>query len=161
MNETKSFLTPAGDVIPTQTPLIKKRAIENIAMTLKGLGAKFLIIMPGGERLGDIVEAAPAKPVEEPQKKHKKSPPVLGRGVATSIVAPQMDHLQPGEMASIPLLPSGARATQSVISSRASALWGPGSATTLITDGCVEILRHVFPQPRSNGKDHDEVRPPV
>lgn len=161
MSGTMSFLTPSGEAIPTQTPLIIKRTIENAAMTLKGLGARFLIIMPGGERLGDIVESAPAKPAEEPKKKRTKQSPILGYGVAKAIISPLMDHLQPGQMASIPFLDSGPRATQSVVTARASALWGPGSCTSLITETHVEILRHVIPQPRSNGKDHDEVRPPV
>lgn len=161
MSGTMSFLTPAGDVVPTETSLIVKRAIETAAATLKGLGAKFLIIMPGGERLGDLVEAAPAKPAEAPKPKHKKSAPTLGYGVATSIIAPLMDHLQPGQMASIPFLASGPRKTQSVATARAGHLWGAGSCTSLITDKEVQILRLVFPKPRKNGKDHDEIRPSV
>lgn len=160
MTGTMSFLNASGEVIPTHTPLVLQREAEQIVKRLAGIGAKFLIVLPGGERYGEIVEFT--KPAEAVKPKRTKAPPRLGFGVISGVLRPLLDNLQPGQVVEIPIMGEDAEATRSAATARCAYLWGNGSYSSLITGNHIEIFRRVVVQPRFNGGSHaNEVHPPV
>ena len=117
----------------------QQEMLGRITHALHGMGCKFFIVTPDGEKYGNIKEeAVPAKP------QRRKRPLKFAFGFKTNYVKPYLKDLDVGQVAEIPFHEvMTVTDLVSTASSTATHMWGKGAATVMAytKNRTVEVLR--------------------
>jgi len=112
---------------------LRNEAIKRAVLLLQASKAKFKVITEEGAEYDDLVIAPPVTVV-----KRKR---MFKTGELQAHYKPYLDKLEPGDLASIPILSYPPESLRSAITAAACNRWGKGSAMSCIRDGNVELLR--------------------
>lgn len=112
---------------------LRNEAIKRAVLLLQASKAKFKVIAEDGTEYGDLAIAPPVSGIK--RKRMFKS------GELQAHYKPYLDKLEPGDLASIPILSYPPESLRSAITAAACNRWGKGSAMSCVREDNVELLR--------------------
>lgn len=118
----------------TDLTKLQRDQLDRITTILTNMGCTFAIIMPDGNKLGDL---------DVVEKKRTRAPSQYARNELRDYILPYIWGLLEGQIASIPHGKYDPVHLQSYLTSYACRIWGNGSYTTTINKDAktIDILR--------------------